>query len=193
MGVPMGRGNYDLGTYADDAAATAAIPAVWGTLAAGCFYVQTVSGNVRTWNGSAWTGDMQDDATATPVFAAGTVFDPAAWTTQATGGDGRNYKAVTAYIDISDADGASSLQGELLWSDALLGTYGTQPAEGSPAAGVVVANDWRVDFDLAGKAAPFRLTWPAIPMGGAFFKFQIRSGTLATNPVGAVSYMRKGV
>jgi hypothetical protein len=146
-------------------------------------------------NGTQWAIHMayqpvtQSDLTETAAIAAGAVLDHAAWTVQGTGGDARNFKSITFYITCTDKNAALSIQAEVLWSSTLAGTYGEQQAEGTPAAGVVIANDWRCDIDITGKAATFVVPWN-VPVGGAFFKIQLRSATL--HPIVGVSYMRQG-
>lgn len=132
---------------------------------------------------------MNSDTVATVVIPAPTTFDHAAWTVQAVRGDARNFKRIVFYIAISDKDTAASLQAEVKWYPTNVADGGEQQAEGTPAAGVVVANDWREDFDISGKTVPFMIPW-TVPVLGAFFAIQIRSATM--HPVGGVSSMRLG-
>lgn len=179
-----------LGTYASDAAALAAVPVSWGTLNPGVYYVMTPSGNVRTWNGATFTGDMQDDVTPTEVIPAGTALNAATYVEQAAGIDCLNYTGVAYYITVTDKSTATKIRAQLLWSDSLAGTYGVQPLEGTPAAGVVIANDWSSDIDISGKIATFALHFPA-PVAGAFVKLALKSDA-GTPTVGPVTIMRQG-
>lgn len=182
-------GNYFLGIYANDAAANAAVPVAWGTLAAGVFYIQTPSGNVRTWNGSAWTGDMQDDTAETVAIADGTALNAATYVEQATGGNALDYSSVTFYLTVTAKSTATKIQALIEWSSSLAGLYGVQPLEGSPAAGVVIANDWRTDIDISAKVATFVLHFN-VPVAGAFFKLALKSD--AGTPTIGATYMRLG-
>ena len=181
-------GNSFLGTYADDAAATAAVPAGWGTLGTGAEYAQTVSGNIRVWNGSAWTGTNQDDATETAAIASGNLAT-GSWTVQGTGADCRNYKSITYHITCTAASTCTKFKGKILWCTTLAGTYGEAQCEGTPSSGVVTANDWEADISIGGKVATFTVPWN-VPVGGAFCKIELESD-LGT-PTVSVTYMRKG-
>lgn len=132
---------------------------------------------------------MLSDLVPTDAIPAPTTFDHAAWVVQAVRGNALNFKRVVFYIALSDKDTAASLQAEVKWYPTDVAAGGEQQAEGSAAAGVVTANDWREDFDISTKVAPFVIPW-SVPVLGAYFTIQIRPAT--QHPVGGVTYMRLG-